>query len=795
MTDQTIQIITLPVEGMTCASCVNRITRFLDKVDGVEAANVNLATESATVRFDPTRTDIEGLVAAVEAAGYTAVPASDVAAPATTADAAGPTYAERHLADLRRRVTVAGILTIPLLLGLARMTVAPFLPSFLTDPWLQLALATPVQVYAAAPFYRGAFNALRHRTTDMNTLVAVGTSAAYGYSVAAIVAPAFFAVAGRSVGDAPPLYFDTAATIVTLILLGRLLEARARSHTSDAIRHLIGLTPRTARVVRAGAELDIPIEEVIAGDVVLVRASERTPVDGVVLDGRSAVDESMVTGESMPVSKGPEDEIIGGTLNGSGSFTYRATRVGADTVLARIVRLVQDAQGSRAPIQRLADRVTGIFVPIVIAVATLTFVVWFVAGPAPAFNLALLNTIAVLIIACPCALGLATPTSIITGTGKGAEHGILFRNAEALERLQAVTTVVLDKTGTLTEGKPRVTDVVLASASASGSGLAAVSSASASAGSAAVSAGLTERELLRLAAAAERGSEHPLGEAIVRHVGDEGIAATTATEFVATPGDGVSALVDGRSVRVGRAGFVGVEASMPLVAEAERLARLGRSPVFVSIDGRPAGLIAIADPLKEGSAAAVAELRRLGLTVTMLTGDGETTARAIATEAGVEQVIADVRPAEKAARVRALQAAGAIVAMVGDGVNDAPALASADVGIAIGTGTDIAIESAGVTLMSGDLRGLVTAVALSRATMRNIRQNLFWAFAYNVALIPLAAGALYPFTGWLLDPVFAAGAMALSSVTVVSNALRLRDFRVPATRRISPPTLREEFSR
>ncbi|MBF6606893.1 MAG: heavy metal translocating P-type ATPase [Chloroflexi bacterium] len=783
-----MQIITLPVEGMTCASCVNRITRFLDKVDGVEEANVNLATESATVRFDPARTDIEGLVAAVEAAGYTAVPASDAAAPATSADAAEPTYAERHLADLRRRVTVAGILTIPLLLGLAHMTIAPFLPSFLTDPWLQLALATPVQAYAAAPFYRGAFNALRHRTTDMNTLVAVGTSAAYGYSVAAIVAPAFFAVAGRSVGDAPPLYFDTAATIVTLILLGRFLEARARSHTSDAIRHLIGLTPRTARVVRAGVELDIPIEAVVAGDVVLVRASERTPVDGVVLDGRSAVDESMVTGESMPVLKGPEDEIIGGTLNGSGSFTYRATRVGADTVLARIVRLVQDAQGSRAPIQRLADRVTGIFVPIVIAVATLTFVVWFVAGAAPAFNLALLNTIAVLIIACPCALGLATPTSIITGTGKGAEHGILFRNAEALERLQAVTTVVLDKTGTLTEGKPRVTDVVLAPAPVS-------AAAGSGSGSASATAGLTERELLRFAAAAERGSEHPLGEAIVRHVGGEGIAATAATGFVATPGDGVSALVDGRSVHVGRAGFVGVEASMPLVAEAERLARLGRSPVFVSIDGRPAGLIAIADPLKEGSAAAVAELRRLGLTVTMLTGDGETTARAIAAEAGVEQVIADVRPAEKAARVRALQAAGAVVAMVGDGVNDAPALASADVGIAIGTGTDIAIESAGVTLMSGDLRGLVTAVALSRATMRNIRQNLFWAFAYNVALIPLAAGALYPFTGWLLDPIFAAGAMALSSVTVVSNALRLRDFRIPATRRTTPTTLREEFSR
>ncbi len=763
MTDQPIEIVSFPVEGMTCASCVNRITRFLGKVEGVEEANVNLATESASVRFDPSRTDIGALAAAVEAAGYVARIAS-VEADVAVGEAE-PSYAERHMADLRRRLLVAGILTTPLLLGLARMTVAPFLPAFLTNPWFQLALATPVQFYAGAPFYRGAINALRHRTTDMNTLVAVGTTAAFGYSVGAILFPGFFAAAGLAMGDMLPLYFDTSAAIITLILLGRFLEARARSHTSDAIRKLIGLTPRTARVVRFGVETDVPIEQVVVGDVLLVRPGERIPVDGLVLDGRSAVDESMVTGESMPSGKGPGDEVIGGTLNTLGAFTYRATRVGADTVLAQIVRLVQEAQGSRAPIQRLADAVTGIFVPIVLAIAALTFVAWYVAGPAPAFNLALLNTIAVLIIACPCALGLATPTSIMVGTGKGAENGILFRNAEALERLHKVRVVILDKTGTLTEGKPRVTDVVLAS-----------------------NGPVTdESELLRLVASAERGSEHPLGEAIVRHVRDTlQVVLAEADQFAAEPGQGISAIVDGQRVLVGRPGFVG-GAVAALQVDGERLAASGKTPVYVTIDGRPAGVIAVADTLKTGSAAAVAELHRLGIRVAMLTGDNETTARAIAAAAGIHEVIADVRPQEKAAHVLAIQATGAVVAMVGDGVNDAPALASADVGIAIGTGSDIAIESAGVTLMSGDLHGLVTAIALSRATMRNIKQNLFWAFAYNVALIPLAAGVFYPFTGWLLDPIFAAAAMALSSVTVVSNALRLRRFRAP---RVAPTTSR-----
>jgi len=737
------------VEGMSCASCVNRITRFLVRVEGVEEASVNLATESAQVRFDPSRTDVAALAAAISAAGYEA---HQVKRSRAAAVAEHQTSSARHLGALRLRLAVAALLTLPLMLGLARMTVAPFLPAFLSNPWLQLALATPVQFWAGATFYRGAIAGLRHFTADMNTLVAVGTSAAYGYSVAATLAPDFFRAAGLGVDGEVPLYFDTSAAIVTLILLGRFLEARARSHASDAIRALVGLAPRTARVRRTGQELDIPIERVVPGDLVLVRPGEKVPVDGLVREGRSAVDESMLTGESMPLSKAPGDEVTGGTLNTSGFFIFEATRVGADTVLAQIVRLVQQAQGSRAPIQRLADRVTGVFVPAVLAIAAGTFGAWLLLGPSPAFNLALVNAIAVLIVACPCALGLATPTSIMVGTGKGAENGALFRDAQALENLHRVRAVVLDKTGTLTEGRPKVTDMAID--------------------------GLDEAEMLRLAAAVERGSEHPLGEAIVREAKERGQTLPESTGFAATPGGGVAASVAGRQVAVGRGEFAGVSAG-PLAEAAARFAAAGRTPVFVSVDGRPAGVIAVADPLKAGSAAAVAELRRLGLEVVMLTGDNEATARAVAAEASIDRVLADVRPERKAAAVRELQAAGKAVAMVGDGVNDAPALASADVGIAIGTGTDVAIESAQVTLMSGDLRGVVTAIALSRATMRNIRQNLFWAFAYNVALIPLAAGAAYPFTGWLLNPIFAAGAMAFSSVTVVSNALRLRRFRAP----------------
>jgi Cu+-exporting ATPase len=769
-----VRTLALDIEGMTCASCVNRIERYLNKLSGVTSANVNLATERATVAAAPEVT-VAQILGAVEAAGYDArlitdrgeepaeqAPAERVrhATPHEAARELEPSFQQRHLADTQRRLIVAGVLSVPLLLALAQMTVAPFLPAALANPWLQLAFATPVQFYAGWPFYRGAWKVLRHGATDMNTLIAVGTSAAYFYSLAAILFPGFFDAAGIGMEGALPLYFDTAAVIITLILLGRFLEARARSHTSDAIRRLIGLAPRTARVIRDGAERDLPIDEVRPGDLVLVRPGEKVAVDGVLRDGSSALDESMVTGESMPVTKRPGDEVIGGTLNTSGAFQFEATRVGRDTVLAQIVRLVQEAQGSKAPIQRLADRVTAYFVPAVLAIAAVTFVVWFLIGPEPAFNLALLNTVAVLIIACPCALGLATPTSIMVGTGKGAENGVLFRNAEALELLHKVRTVVLDKTGTLTEGQPRVTDVFLADGAPA------------------------EDELLRLAAVAERGSEHPLGEAIVRHARDERrLVVPEPSAFEAVPGQGIAATAEGHRVVIGRPAHLerqGIELG-ELANHGEELAAAGKTPVHVAVDGRPAAVIAIADTLKAGSRPAVAELHRLGLEVIMLTGDNETTARAIAHEAGVDRVLADVRPDEKAAQIRRLQADGRLVAMVGDGVNDAPALAEADVGIAIGTGTDVAIESSGVTLISGDLWAVVTAFALSRATMRNIRQNLFWAFAYNVALIPLAAGAFYPFTGVLLDPIFAAAAMAASSVTVVSNALRLRTFRPPRT--------------
>jgi Cu+-exporting ATPase len=750
---------------MTCASCVNRITRFLTKVEGVEEANVNLASESATVRFDPARVDVAGLVAAVDAAGYVArvEQASSADHEADVAEAAAAKAerdeaAARHAADLRRRLVVSGVLTIPLIIGLARMTIAPWLPELFVNPWVQLALATPVQFWAGSIFYVGAIKALRHKATDMNTLIAVGTSAAYLYSVATILVPGFFTAAGLGMdGEMLPMYFDTSAAIITLILLGRFLEARARSHTSDAIRRLINLAPRTARVIRDGVELDLAVADVRVGDMVRVRPGETVAVDGVVVEGASGVDESMITGESLPVAKRAEDLVVGGTLNTTGTLTFRATRVGSDTVLARIIRLVSEAQGSRAPIQRLADVVTGYFVPAVLGLAAVTFLVWFAFGPQPAFNMALLNTVAVLIIACPCALGLATPTSIMVGTGKGAENGILFRNAEALERLGAVKAVVLDKTGTLTEGKPRVTDIVRAEGAPG------------------------EAEILALVAAAERGSEHPLADAIVREAAEtRSLSIPDAGDFLSVAGGGVSATVAGHAVVVGRPGFlasVGIDPA-ELTAAADALAADGKTPVFAAIDGRAAAVIAIADTVKAGSVEAVAELRRLGISVAMLTGDNARTAGAIARSVGIDRVVADVRPDGKAAAVKALQAEGKVVAMVGDGVNDAPALASADIGVAMGTGTDVAMESAGVTLMSGDLRGLVTAISLSRATMRNIRQNLFWAFGYNVILIPVAMGVLYPVNGMLLDPIFAAAAMAASSVTVVSNALRLRRFRV-----------------
>ncbi|MEW6636536.1 MAG: heavy metal translocating P-type ATPase [Actinomycetota bacterium] len=728
------------VAGMSCASCAGRVERALERVPGVLGASVNLAAERATVEHLDGVAGMEDFERAVEGAGYGVV-----------REKAGESFEDAHEREyrrLRRDLLLAAALTATILIGSLPMMFG-FMPPVPVAwlNWTLLVLATPVQFWAGRRFYRGAWGALRHAQANMNTLVAVGTSAAYSYSVAATVAPGLFA------GDRADVYFDTSALIITLILLGRLLEARAKGRTNEAIKRLAGLQAKTARLVRDGEEVDVPVEEVRVGDVVVVRPGEKVPVDGRVIAGESAVDEAMITGESIPVEKRPGDEVIGATMNTSGTFRFEATKVGRDTALAQIIRMVEEAQGSKAPIQRLADRISGVFVPVVMVIATITFFVWWFFGPEPAFTFALLNFVAVLIIACPCAMGLATPTSIMVGTGKGAESGILIKGGEALEAAHKLTAVVLDKTGTLTRGEPELTDVISAN-------------------------GLPERELLWLAASAERGSEHPLGEAIVGGARERGLALAEPESFRAVSGGGIRARVEGREVVVGTRRFLaesGIEGD-ELPSRVAELTEAGKTPILVALDGRPAGLLAVADALKEESKGAVEELHAMGLEVAMLTGDDRRTAYAIAKRLGIDRVLAEVRPEGKAAEVERLQAEGKRVGMVGDGINDAPALAQADVGIAIGTGTDVAMEAADITLISGDVRGIARAIRLSKATVRNIKQNLFWAFAYNVALIPVAAGALYPFFGeaGFLDPVFAAAAMALSSVTVVGNALRLR---------------------
>jgi P-type Cu+ transporter len=616
--------------------------------------------------------------------------------------------------------------------------------------WLMLAIATPVQLWAGWPFYTGAWQVGRHGSADMNTLIALGTSAAYLYSLVATVAPGLFA----DPGELPDVYFDTAAVIIALILLGRLLEARAKAGTTAAIRKLIGLQARTATVVRDGEELEVPVEEVQPGDQVIVRPGEKVPVDGEVIDGRSTIDESMLTGESVPVEKGPGDEVIGATINSAGSFRFRATRVGRDTALAQIVRLVEEAQGSKAPIQRLADRVSAHFVPVVIVVAVVAFAAWLIGGSG--FTAAMLAAVAVLIIACPCALGLATPTAIMVGTGRGAEMGVLVRSGASLETAEKLDAIVLDKTGTLTRGEPRVTDVVAVN-------------------------GVNEAELLATAAGAESRSEHPLAAAVVARAGEQGLTLTEPADFQASVGHGVTATLAGRRVAVGSSRHLReLDGERSRVAgEAARLEAEGKTVIHVAVDCRAVGIIAVADTLKPEAPEAVAELKRLGLEVMMLTGDNRRTAEAIAREAGIDRILAEVLPDEKVAEVRRLQAEGHRVAMVGDGINDSPALAQADIGIAIGTGTDIAIEASDMTLVSGDLRQVAAPIALSRRTMRTIKQNLVGAFAYNVSLIPVAAGVLHPLWGITLDPILAAAAMAASSVTVVANALRLRAIRRP----------------
>jgi Cu+-exporting ATPase len=623
----------------------------------------------------------------------------------------------------------------------------PWVPDFLNSYFFLWVLATPVQFVIGWQFYKGAWGALRHKSANMNTLIAVGTSAAYLYSVAATIFPRFF-ISGTL---KPEVYFDTSAMIIVLILFGKLLEARAKGRTSEAIKKLAGLQPKTARVLREGRETDVPIKEVGVGEVIVVRPGEKVPVDGVVLQGSSSVDESMITGESLPVRKKAGDEVIGATLNKTGSFQFQATKVGKETALSQIIQLVRDAQGKKAPIQRLADVIAGYFVQVVLAIALVTFVVWYLIGPQPRLTFALLNFVAVMIIACPCALGLATPTAIMVGTGKGAEYGILVKGGESLETAHKLDTIVFDKTGTLTEGEPRVTDIVTTSH-------------------------FTEESVLQIAAGAEKASEHPLAEAVIQEAERRGMTLESPEHFEAIEGQGVEAEVEGQKILIGNASLmeernVGVK---DLERRAEELASEGKTPVFVAINGKAAGIIAIADVLKQNSIQAVERLSKLGLEVVMLTGDNRRTADAVARKSGIEKVISEVLPQDKVNAIKDLQAEGKRVAMVGDGINDAPALVQADVGIAIGSGTDVAMEAADITLIKGDLQGVVMAIELSRRTIRTIKQNLFWAFIYNMVGIPVAAGVLYPFLGILLNPIFAAVAMAFSSVSVVSNSLRLR---------------------
>ena len=784
--------IRIPVTGMTCAACQSRVQRTLQQQPGVNDATVNLILNDATVTFDPATTSPAALVNVIRDAGYGA----SLAAPEQTAleeQDARDDHALTAYHTLRRKAVVSGIvgvfamiISMPLMSQLvatmpthggassvgdpfmrwtmtvldpALRRVAPWI--YAIDPrvttWLLFVLTLGVMIWAGRHFYTQAWAAFRHHAADMNTLVAVGTGAAFVYSVVATVAPDFFV----SRGVAPDVYYEAVVLIIALILTGNMFEARAKQRTSSALRALVHLQPKTARVLRESTELDLPIESVIAGDTVIVRPGERIPVDGEILAGTSAVDESMLTGESMPVTKSPGDRVIGGTMNATGAFRFRATTLGGESVLAQIVQLMRDAQGSRAPIQRLADRISGIFVPIVLSLAVVTFVVWFIAAEqAPAVR-AFAAAVAVLIIACPCAMGLAVPTAVMVATGKGAELGVLIKGGEALQRAGELNTVVLDKTGTVTEGKPTVTDVVLA-----------------------VDGAFVHREdaLLQLVASLESRSEHPLADAIVRYARERGLSVVEPDRFASHTGRGAIGVVHAAGIAfavvVGNAALLADHAvnTTALHAHVDRLANDGKTPMFVAVDGRLAGLIAVADPIRNSSRAAITQLHAMGLDVVMLTGDNQRTASAVARLAGIDRVVAGVLPAGKVAEIARLQALGQVVAMVGDGINDAPALAQADVGMAIGTGTDIAIEAGDIVLMRGDLRTAAQAIALSRRTMRTMKQNLFWAFIYNVVGIPVAAGVLYPTFGLLLSPILASAAMAFSSVSVVSNSLRLRRF-------------------
>ncbi len=731
-----------PVQGMTCASCVARVEEALKSLPVVISVSVNLASEKASVEYLE-GTEYSDLRRVVKDAGY------DLGREVTALEDVTAASA-REINNVRNRFIVAAVLGVIIM-------VLMFIPHFNGMEYLVWALATPVQFWAGLRFYKGAWGALKHRRADMNTLIAVGTSAAYFYSIVAVLFPSLLTIGGT----APSLYFDTSAMIIAFILLGRYLEARAKGQTSAAIKNLIGLQPKTALVVRKGKEKEIPIEDVQVGDLILVRPGERVPVDGIIRKGNPSLDESMVTGESLPVEKKEGDAVIGATINKTGSFQFQATRVGKDTTLARIVRLVEEAQGSKAPIQRLADVIASYFVPVVIGIAIITFIIWYFLGPSPSLTFAFLNFIAVLIIACPCALGLATPTAIMVGTGKGAEHGILIRSAGALEKLYKIDTILLDKTGTLTEGKPRVTDIIAV-------------------------APYTQDEILRLAASVEHDSEHPLGEAVTKAAAEKGLSLLPTAKFKAIPGHGAEALLNSKKHLLGSLKLMqDNKFSMNgLDEKANTLWNDGKTVIFLGVGGKAVGLIGLSDTLKAGAADVVAAIRRQGIDVAMVTGDNRRAAEAIARQAGIERVLAEVLPEHKSEEVKKLRDEGRVVAMVGDGINDAPALASADVGIAMETGD--------ITLISGDLSGIATAIALSHRTMRTIKQNLFWAFAYNVILIPVAAGVLYPAFHSVgvpsglnfilgdygfLNPILAAVAMAASSITVVSNSLRLRGFK------------------
>ncbi|MGI9038774.1 MAG: heavy metal translocating P-type ATPase [Gemmatimonadota bacterium] len=788
--------ITVPVSGMTCAACSSRVQSTLEKQPGVRSASVNLMTGDAVIAFDEQETSPDRLVEVIRGTGYGAELPSGERSAFAEQEAQDRARSE-EFKDLRFKAIVSLVaaaigmlISMPVMgrLGMgmnaargaageagghATEVADPFLrfTHRVIDPWLQgvmpwlyqvdtrilvyslLALTVVIMAWAGRHFYTGAWASFQHHAADMNTLVAVGTGAAFLFSLVATFFPGFF----LSRGVNPEVYYEAVLFIIGLILVGNMFEARAKQQTSQALRALVDLQPDGARVLRDGTETEVPVGEVAGGDIVLVRPGERIPVDGEVVSGASAVDESMLTGESMPVEKAEGDAVIGGTINRTGAFRYRATNLGADSVLSQIVRLMRDAQGSRAPIQRLVDRVTGVFVPVVISLAIVTFVVWFVVQPTAPLIPAFAAAVSVLIIACPCAMGLAVPTAVMVSTGKGAELGVLIKGGEALQRARDVDTVVLDKTGTVTEGRPSVTDIRLAPDSS-----------------------VDEPELLRLVASLERSSEHPLAEAIVRSAEERDLDLVDASGFDAPTGRGATGTVEGRAVAVGNARLMSDEGvdTGSLAAAVEELAAEGRTAMFAAIDGALAGVIAVADPLKESSRQAIERMHEMGLTVVMLTGDNRRTAEAVAREAGIDRVVAEVLPEQKVAEIKRLQEDGAVVAMVGDGINDAPALAQADVGIAIGTGTDIAIEASDITLMRGELPGVVQAIALSRRTMRTMKQNLFWAFIYNAIGIPIAAGALYPAFGLLLSPILASAAMAFSSVSVVSNSLRLRAARI-----------------